>query len=50
MNKGRISKASISINVPVAKVWEALVTPETIKQYMFGTDVVSDWKEGGPIM
>ena len=50
MNKGFISKASITINVPVAKVWDALVTPETIKQYMFGADVVSNWKEGGPII
>ena len=50
MNKSFIAKASISINVPVSKVWDALTNPEVIKQYMFGTNVISDWKEGSPIV
>ncbi len=50
MNKGLIAKASISINAPVGKVWDALTNPEVIKQYMFGTNVISDWKEGSPIV
>ncbi len=50
MNKGLIAKASISISVPVGKVWDALTNPEVIKQYMFGTNVISDWKEGSPIV
>ena len=50
MNKGLISKAEITIKSPVTKVWGALINPETIKQYMFGTEVVSDWKEGSPIV
>jgi uncharacterized protein YndB with AHSA1/START domain len=50
MNKGLIAKASISINAPVGKVWDALTNPEAIKQYMFGTNVISDWKKGGPIV
>jgi uncharacterized protein YndB with AHSA1/START domain len=45
-----IAKAQITINVPIAKVWDALVNPEMIKQYMFGTNAVSDWKEGSPIV
>ncbi len=49
MNKRFIAKASISINAPVGKVWNALTNPEVIKQYMFGTNVISDWKEGSPI-
>ena len=49
MNKGPISTASTTINAPIATVWAAFVTPETIKQYMFGTDVVSEWKAGSPI-
>jgi uncharacterized protein YndB with AHSA1/START domain len=47
--KGLVANASITINAPRSKVWKALVTPEPIKQYMFGTTVVSDWKEGSPI-
>jgi uncharacterized protein YndB with AHSA1/START domain len=49
MNKRLIAKASISINTPVSKVWDALTNPEVIKQYMFGTNVISDWREGCPI-
>jgi uncharacterized protein YndB with AHSA1/START domain len=50
MNKGLVAKASIDINASIEKVWEALITPAIIKQYMFGTDVVSEWEEGGSII
>jgi uncharacterized protein YndB with AHSA1/START domain len=46
---GFIAKATISINAPVGQVWDALTNPEAIKQYMFGTDVTSDWYAGSPI-
>jgi uncharacterized protein YndB with AHSA1/START domain len=49
-DKELIANASIAINAPVARVWEALVSPDLIKQYMFGTNVVTDWKEGSPIV
>ncbi len=45
-----IARSSITIAAPAQKVWDALVTPSTIKQYMFGTTVISDWKEGSPIV
>lgn len=44
-----IARSSITIEAPPAKVWQALVTPAAIKQYMFGTNVTSDWREGSPI-
>jgi uncharacterized protein YndB with AHSA1/START domain len=50
MDKNLIAKASVTINAPSEKVWDALVNPEAIKQYMFGTNVVTDWREGGPII
>ena len=50
MNKGIIAEASVVINAPTAKVWDALKNPVMIKQYLFGSDVVSDWKEGSPIV
>lgn len=49
MTKNLIAQASVSIAAPAAKVWDALVNPQMIKQYMFGTTVVSDWQEGSPI-
>ncbi len=50
MNKGLVAQASITIGASSADVWSALVTPAAIKQYMFGTNVVSTWKEGSPIV
>ena len=44
-----IAKASATINAPTEIIWDALVTPSIIKEYMFGTNVVSDFKEGSPI-
>jgi len=49
MTNGLVANASATINAPAAKVWNALVNPEQIKKYMFGTDVISDWKEGSSI-
>lgn len=44
------SKASVTINAPRSKVWDALTNPALIKQYLFGTDVTTDWKVGSPII
>lgn len=49
MDKNLIANASATINAPGATVWNALVNPDAIKQYMFGTNVVADWREGGAI-
>jgi len=45
-----VAKVSTTIDAPVARVWDALVNPAQIKQYMFGTQVSSTWKEGSPIV
>jgi uncharacterized protein YndB with AHSA1/START domain len=50
MDENLIAKASVTINASSEKVWDALVNPEAIKQYMFGTNVVSGWREGSPII
>jgi uncharacterized protein YndB with AHSA1/START domain len=50
MEKRLIARASVTINAPSEKVWDALVNPEAIKQYMFGTNVVAEWREGSPII
>ena len=44
-----IARASLVIAAPAERIWKALVTPAIIKQYMFGSTVTSDWKEGSPI-
>jgi len=50
MDKTLISRASIFIIVPPSKVWQALTDPEMIRQYLFGTTVVCDWKVNSPII
>jgi uncharacterized protein YndB with AHSA1/START domain len=50
MTNNLIARATIKINALKEEVWDALVNPESIKQYMFGTQVVSDWQEGSPII
>ena len=45
-----VGHASVTINAPRAKVWDALVNPYTIMQYMPVTSVVSEWGEGSPIV
>jgi uncharacterized protein YndB with AHSA1/START domain len=50
MDKGLVAKASIAVEASIAKVWDALINPEVIRQYMFGTDVVPDWKIGSSIV
>ena len=50
MDKQFVARQSITINAPAAKVWDALVNPAKIKQYMFGTNAVSDWRKGSPIV
>jgi uncharacterized protein YndB with AHSA1/START domain len=44
-----IAQASIVVDASIQEVWDALVDPQAIKQYMFGADVVSEWSEGSPI-
>jgi uncharacterized protein YndB with AHSA1/START domain len=49
MSKTYIAKAAIIINTPASKVWDALTEPDLIKQYLFGTEVATDWQVGSPI-
>ncbi len=49
MDKNLKLTTSIDLNASIDKVWFALTDKEMIKQYFWGTEVNSDWKEGGLI-
>ena len=49
MKEGKYFETSIQINASIEAVWDALVNPEITRQYMYGCDVVSDWKPGSPV-
>ncbi len=48
VTRGLMAKASTSVDAPPSRVWRALVDPELIRQYMFGTEVEPSWEEGAP--
>jgi uncharacterized protein YndB with AHSA1/START domain len=43
-------KKSININATTSEVWNTLTNPELIKEWLFGTKVISDWKVGTSIL
>jgi uncharacterized protein YndB with AHSA1/START domain len=45
-----ILKKTFSIQSPRNKVWEALTNPELIKKYFFGTNTITTWEVGSPIV
>jgi uncharacterized protein YndB with AHSA1/START domain len=47
---GYVATAETDINGSPAQVWAALTDPEQIKEYMFGSQVETDWKPGSPIV
>jgi uncharacterized protein YndB with AHSA1/START domain len=47
---GLMATAEIDISAEPERVWQALVDPDQIKQYMFGSEVVTDWQPGSSIV
>ncbi len=50
MNKNLSVSKSIEIHATAEKVWDVLTSPEKIKVYLFGTETITDWKVGDPII
>lgn len=49
MAKGFEAITSVTIDAPAEEVWQALTDPAKVKQYLHGTEMSTDWKEGSPI-
>ena len=41
---------SITIDASAERVWEALTTPELIKEWFFGVSTETDWTKGSPLV
>lgn len=41
---------SIEIKAVPSKIWNVLINPEIIKEYLFGTETITDWKVGSNII
>ena len=49
MTRGFEAINTVTIDAPQADVWDALTNPAKVKEYMHGTEMSTDWKEGSPI-
>jgi uncharacterized protein YndB with AHSA1/START domain len=49
MSKGFEAIKTVTIDAPRDRVWNALTDPKMVKQYMHGTNMSTDWREGSPI-
>jgi len=50
MDKKLIASSNINIQSTPEKVWDVLTNPEKIKEYLFGTEVLTDWNIGSLIV
>lgn len=50
MDKNLIASSNINIQSTPEKVWDVLTNPVKIKEYLFGTEVITDWKIGSSII
>jgi uncharacterized protein YndB with AHSA1/START domain len=50
MSRGFEAINTVTIHATRQEVWNALTNPEKVKQYMHGTELSTDWKEGSPIV
>ncbi|MGE5108461.1 MAG: SRPBCC family protein [Sphingobacteriales bacterium] len=50
MATDKIINKTIRINAPTSAVWNALTNPDLIKEWLYGTKAISDWKVGTPIL
>jgi hypothetical protein len=41
--------STVFLNAPIEKVWNALTKPELVKQWQYGSDLLTDWKIGNEI-
>ena len=46
---GHVATAQCEIDARPEDVWEALTDPAKIREYMFGSDVSTDWQPGSTI-
>jgi uncharacterized protein YndB with AHSA1/START domain len=49
MSEKLLATATVTIDASPERVWAALTDPATIRKYMFGSTVTSDWRVGSTI-
>lgn len=49
MAEGYVATSTITIDAPRERVWAVLTDPDAAREFMFGTELETDWTVGGPI-
>lgn len=50
MNHDLQVTGKITINASLERVWDIMTNPAIIKEYLFGTETITDWKKGSDIV
>jgi uncharacterized protein YndB with AHSA1/START domain len=50
MRNDLIVSKEISIDAPASQVWSVLTEPVLIREYLYGTETITNWQVGSPIL
>jgi len=46
----KTTESVVNVRAPAKKVWRALTMPELVKQWQYGSDLLTTWEPGSPIV
>jgi uncharacterized protein YndB with AHSA1/START domain len=49
MEENYVATSTITITATPERVWSVITDPDATKEFMFGTELVTEWEVGGPI-
>ncbi|MEP7036439.1 MAG: SRPBCC domain-containing protein [Actinomycetota bacterium] len=47
---GHLAVGAVEVQATPDLVWQVLVDPDSVREYMFGSEVVTSWLPGSPIL
>ena len=50
MTEKYVAISTIAIEAPPSRVWAVITDPESVGELFFGSEVITDWTVGGPII
>jgi uncharacterized protein YndB with AHSA1/START domain len=50
MTEKYVAISTIAIEAPPSRVWSVITDPESVGELFFGSEVITDWTVGGPII